>query len=65
MADFKFGSQNAKALRFEFELTTFDESGEQVECKPFLTHLTTQKKSCSTTDLSGVGRGSAFVFAHS
>jgi len=65
MADFKFGSQQSNALRFEFELTTFDESGEYVERKTFSTHLTAQGNSCSTTDLSGVDRGTALVFAQS
>jgi hypothetical protein len=65
MADFKIGSQNSKALRFEFELTTFDKSGEQVECKPFSTHLIKQIKRLSSNDLAGVDQGSTFVFAHS
>ena len=65
MADFKFGSQQSNALRFEFELTTFDESGEYVERKTFSTHLTAHENTCSTTDLSSVDRGSDLVFAHS
>jgi len=65
MADFKFGSQKSNALRFEFELTTFDESGEHVERKIFSTYMTSHENSCSTNELSGVNRGSAFVFAHS
>ena len=65
MADLQFGSQQSNALRFEFEVTTFDENGGQVERKTLSTHLTAHENSCSTTDLSGVDRVSALVFAHS
>ena len=65
MLDLKFISQHSKALRFDFELKTFDECGQQLEQKTITNYLTVDQNPPSTTQSSAEVRGSTFAAAHS
>jgi hypothetical protein len=65
MLDLKFISQHSKALRFDFDLKTFDECGQQLEHKTISNYLTVDQSRCSTTQSSAKERGSTFAVAHS
>ena len=64
MLDFKFISQHSKALRFDFELKTFDECGQQLEQKTITNYLTVDQNSSSITQSKVGERGSTFAVAH-
>lgn len=64
MLDLKFISQHSKVLRFDFELKTFDECGQQLEQKTITNYLTVDQNSSSTTQSEVEGRGSTFAVAH-
>ena len=49
MLDLKFTSKHSKALRFDFDLKTFDERGQQSEHKTISNYLTVGQSRCSTT----------------
>jgi hypothetical protein len=65
MLDLKFISKHSKALRFDFELKTFDERGQQLERKTISNYLTVDQSRCSTTQSSTEERVSTFAAAHS
>ena len=65
MLDLKFISKHSKALRFDFELKTFDERGQQLERKTISNYLSVDQSRCSTTQSSAEERGSTFSVAHS
>ena len=64
MLDLKFISQHSKALRFDFQLTTFDECGQQLEQKTITNYLTVDQNPSSSTQSAADERGSAFAVAH-
>jgi hypothetical protein len=64
MLDFKFISQHSKALRFDFELKTFDECGQQLEQKTITNYLTVDQNPSSITQSKVEERGSTFAVAH-
>ena len=64
MLDLKFISRHSKALRFDFELKTFDECGQQLEHKTISNYLTVDQSRCSATQSSAEERGSTFAVAH-
>jgi len=64
MLDLKFISKHSKALRFDFDLKTFDECGQQLEHKTISNYLTVDQSRCSTAQSSAEERGSAFAVAH-
>jgi hypothetical protein len=65
MLDLKFISKHPKALRFDFDLKTFDECGQQLEHKTISNYLTVDQSRCSTNQSSPEERGSTFAVAHS
>ena len=65
MLDLEFISKHSKTLRFDFDLKTFDECGQQLEHRTISNYLTVDQSRCSTTQLSAEERGSAFAMAHS
>jgi len=65
MLDLKFISKHSKALRFDFDLKTFDECGQQLEHKTISNYLSVNQSRCSTTKSSAEERGSTFSVAHS
>ena len=64
MLDLKFISQHSKALRFDFELKTFDECGQQLEHKTISNYLTVDQSPSSTDQSSSEEPGSTFAVAH-
>ena len=64
MGDFKFGSRNSKALRFDFELKTFDQLGQQLEQRIISNYLKADQSSYSNTQSSAEERDSTFALAH-
>ena len=64
MLDLEVISKHSKALRFDFDLKTFDECGQQLEHKTISNYLTVDHTRCSTTESSAEERGSAFAVAH-
>ena len=65
MLDLKFIPKHSKALRFDFDLKTFDECGQQLEHKTISNYLTVDQSRCSTNQSSPEERGSTFAVAHS
>ena len=65
MLDLDDISKHSKALRFDFDLKTFDEFGQQLEHKTVSNYLTVDQSRCSTTQSSAEVRGSTFAMAHS
>ena len=65
MLDFKFISKHSKVLRFDFDLKTFGECGQQLEHKTISNYLTVDQSRCSTTQSSAEERVSTFSVAHS
>jgi hypothetical protein len=65
MLDLKFISKHSKALRFDFDLKTFDECGQQLEHKTISNYLTVDQSRYSTAQSSSEDRGSTFAVAHS
>ncbi|MDB2662755.1 hypothetical protein N9Y61_02820 [Paracoccaceae bacterium] len=65
MLDLKFISKHSKALRFDFDLKTFDECGQQLEHKTISNYLTVDQSRCSTTQSPAEERVSTFAAAHS
>jgi hypothetical protein len=65
MLDLKFISKHSKALRFDFDLKTFDECGQQLEHKTISNYLTVDQSRCPTNQSSPEERGSTFAVAHS
>ena len=64
MLDLEVISKHPKALRFDFDLKTFDECGQQLEQRTISNYLTVDQSRCSTTQSSAEERGSAFAVAH-
>jgi|GEM_PF-5332813 len=64
MLDLKFIPKHSKALRFDFDLKTFDECGQQLEHKTISNYLTVDQSRCSTTQPSAEERGSTLAVAH-
>ena len=65
MLDLEVISKHSKALRFDFDLKTFDECGRQLEHKTISNYLTVDQSRCSTNQSSPEERGSTFAVAHS
>lgn len=65
MLDLKVKSKHSKALRFDFDLKTFDECGQQLEHRTISNYLTVDQSRCSPTQSSAEERGSTFAVAHS
>jgi hypothetical protein len=65
MLDLKFLPKHSKALRFDFDLKTFDECGQQLEHKTISNYLIVDQSRCSTTQSSAEERVSTFSVAHS
>ena len=65
MLDLKFIPKHSKALRFDFDLKTFDECGQQLEHKTISNYLTVDQSGCSTTQSLAEERVSTFSVAHS
>ena len=65
MLDLKFISKNSKGLRFDFDLKTFDECGQQLEHKTISNYLTVDQSRCSTTQSSAEDQVSTLAAAHS
>ena len=64
MLDLKFISKHSKALRFDFDLKTFDECGQQLEHKTISNYLTVDQSRHSITQSSAEERGSTLAVAH-
>ena len=64
MLDLKVKSKHSKALRFDFDLKTFDECGQQLEHRTISNYLTVDQSRCSTNQSPAEERGSAFAVAH-
>ena len=64
MLDLKFMSQHSKTLRFDFELKTFEECGQQLEQKTITNYLAVDQNPSSTMQSSAEERGSTFAVAH-
>ena len=65
MLNLKFTSKHSKALRFDFDLKTFDECGQQLERTTISNYLTVDQSRHSITQSSAEERGSTFAVAHS
>ena len=65
MLDLEVISKHSKALRFDFDLKTFDECGQQLEHKTISNYLTVDQSRSSTTQSLAEERVSTFSVAHS